>query len=298
MMELKCEICNRGDHDIIYNGPIRSGGFGEQTINAYKVYKCRSCEVAGLYHQVAYNSDYYENDEYVKSVDKSNDIERIYDIHSWKQKQLFIEILNYLDKGCTIADIGCGPGILLDLAKGFVKQSIGVEPSEKFRKNLKNNGHLAYSHINAAVRDLTGKIDIIVCFNVIEHVPKSVEFLVNMRKLLSQNGKLFLLTPNLNQLLMVTFPDIFAPFFFRIAHLWYFNYYGLKSIFDKAGFKKFKIESFQLYGQSNYINWLITGQPKGNNRLEFISHEMDYAWRSGMKKQMKADFLFAIADKD
>lgn len=107
------------------------------------------------------------------------------------------------EKGSKILDIGCGFGhILSALAKENYTQLYGVDILEEAVEECKNNNlnvEQISNIIDFAANFKGDKFDFIIMSHVIEHIPKSeiIEILLAIKKhLLSQNGKLLILTPN------------------------------------------------------------------------------------------------------
>ena len=64
--------------------------------------------------------------------------------------------------------------------------------------------------------------DLLCAFDVIEHVPSPESYLKEIRNSLKSNGRLFLMTPNTNDLLFDLDKENFEPFYYRTAHSYYF----------------------------------------------------------------------------
>lgn len=97
---------------------------------------------------------------------------------------------------CRILDIGSNTGELLDFAKNFGCNTVGLEFSSSSREILINKGHEAYSSFG----EIEGKFDFITAFDLVEHLYDVPNFLRTCHKKLSKNGKLVILTGNIRSL--------------------------------------------------------------------------------------------------
>lgn len=94
-----------------------------------------------------------------------------------------------------VADIGCGCGAFLDLVSGVGQSIIAVEPTESYRQVLNRKGYSTYPYANEALKEWKGKVDIVVSFDVIEHVNAPEQFIREVYELLKNGGKCIIGTP-------------------------------------------------------------------------------------------------------
>ena len=110
-----CKICGSVEQSVLYRGPVRSGRFGQSSINLQTVWLCGGCGAGYLPSQAVD----YASAEYRMLVDGSDAPEDFYRLHDGEQ----VEKLRMLGTGSlrdmVLMDVGCGAGSFLDLAKGF-----------------------------------------------------------------------------------------------------------------------------------------------------------------------------------
>jgi len=105
-------------------------------------------------------------------------------------------------KGKTVLDVGCGAGYgTYHLAKCGAKKVIGIDISDEAIRFAKRNYIL--ENLEFRVMDIMDTavifdkyFDVIIAFEVIEHVSDQERFLLTLKNLLKEKGLLILSTPN------------------------------------------------------------------------------------------------------
>jgi len=130
-------------------------------------------------------------------------------IHDWRFKSIKNLIGDVSDK--IILDAGSGEGYFLSQIKA--KEKFGIEMSEKrVKKSLKKHPKL-----NVQVGDVKklpfddGVFDVIICSEVLEHVDRYEEALIEFKRCLKPSGMLVMSFPNermvaFGRLLILKFP--------------------------------------------------------------------------------------------
>lgn len=140
----------------------------------------------------------------------------------------------------SILDLGCGSGAL---CQHFVEQGashvVGVDilpptrPAEGWRYlNVDLNGS-SWPHSLATAQ---GGFDLVLAFDIIEHLRSPVDFLASVRQILNTGGSLVLTTPNTNSwerwLRRERWSGATDP-----QHLLLFNLYSLRFLLERSGYK-------------------------------------------------------------
>lgn len=115
-------------------------------------------------------------------------------------RQKCIEVVKLLERyfvpEATVLDVGANTGELLDFAKLRGCSTIGVEYSEASRGVLSSKGH----EVCFSMAALENQVDVICAFDLFEHLYDTSGFLSQCYNCLRHNGKLILLTGDVESL--------------------------------------------------------------------------------------------------
>ncbi len=186
-------------------------------------------------------------------------------------------------------------GSFLDFVSGSARETVAIEPSRTFRDALKTRGYRVFPYVQDALAEHRGKVDVATCFSVLEHIEDPVIFLREIRELLADDGVLHLSTPNAGDALLEAMPQEYPRFFYRSAHLWYFDQQSLRNLLEICGFKDVSVRYFQRFGLANALGWMIDRRPSGESTKSFVTPAMDAAWRSELERSGRADYMFVSA---
>jgi 2-polyprenyl-3-methyl-5-hydroxy-6-metoxy-1,4-benzoquinol methylase len=112
------------------------------------------------------------------------------------EKWEFSKALEYLSEKDTMLEVGSGFGDFLDMARRANIKVSGVEISSKARIELEKKGYRVYGK---GLGELSGGgllFDAICAFQVLEHDPKPVQLLDDMKNLVKVGGRLIISVPN------------------------------------------------------------------------------------------------------
>lgn len=151
---------------------------------------------------------------------------------------LFLEKAGLVNENVEILEIGSGVGSLLSyyVGKGYNIQ--GVEISRKLIDRSKTVfGELPLHHVDSEILPFDdGSFDIVLSFDVFEHIPDSDSHLSEVRRVLRNNGYYLLQTPN--KLTNTVFETIRWKSLtsWREDHCSLHTYWALSDRFRKNGF--------------------------------------------------------------
>jgi SAM-dependent methyltransferase len=286
-----CEICGRSEWREVYAGPVRDGAFGRVRESA-AVAQCGGCGVQRLAEAFCIPDAYYESGEYRQLLQQSLETGKA--LREQDAMQFFTSqaLREYSLRGKVVADVGCGIGSFLDLARGRAARTIGIEPCVPYRESLRARGYEVYGSAPEAAAALGGAAELAVSIQVIEHVADPVGFLRQIAGLMAPDGLLVLSTPNRDDVLMKILPEAFPAFFYRTVHRWYFDAASLAVCAERAGFEVVETRFVHRYGLSNALRWLRDRAPSGWQRLPGIDEAADRTWQAYLEGSGQSDCLY------
>lgn len=182
-------------------------------------------------------------------------------------KFLYKQIIN--KKINNILEIGCGSCYILRKLKNDGFNVVGLDPSPLTVKEALKEGIEVYKGFfpNPKIKD---KFDLIFHIDVLEHVEKPIEFLIEIRKKIKNSGYVIIKVPDCTD--SVKTGDIS---FITHQHLNNFTESSLKNLVRFCGFKILKFEKSK-FGSSLYCfakkERIIRGiNQKKNENLKFFS---------------------------
>lgn len=290
---MKCLICQSNELAISYSGKIRSGSFGNMSESNYDVLNCSSCNVKFLNKFL--DQDFYTSVDYRNAYNDSSSVDSYHEIHDRIETDKIsrIGLENFRNK--IVADFGTGGGTFLDVVNAVAKKTIAVEPATFFHKNLMTR-HKVFSYGHELVKS-QDSLDLATSFDVIEHVEDPINFLKDIYLSLNDNGVLYLMTPNSNEILNDFSMEEFSNFNYRTAHYFYFCEKSIGKLLDLAGFSEYKISFHHKYDISNLIFWLKDKTPTGVSKYDLFDEDFNSYYEKFLIKTGKASHLWIEAKK-
>lgn len=161
-----------------------------------------------------------------------------YDIESQRyvSARMIEKILPYKQHGDWL-DIGFGNASLLFTAAEYGFTAVGIDLRPDNVQALSNLGFEAYC-MDIQAFDHYGRFDVISMADVLEHMPFPTESLNAVRKLLKENGVLFLSMPNSDSMLWQMLNQNDAnPYWGELEHYHNFSRTRLYRLLEECGFK-------------------------------------------------------------
>ncbi len=205
-------------------------------------------------------------------------------------KQLINDDTKFLEIGCSFG------GILNHINKKKIKKCDAIEPNIqdfKFSRNKYKNCNIINSLFQSNDFGLE-KYNLIVSFEVLEHVFNLNEFLYKLSHILEKGGSVNFEVPNHNDALLVDYKvKRYQSFYYHKSHVHYFTPKSLIKIFSHFGIEG-DVSSFQLYPFFNQIYWLYNDCPQ-LTAVDALSYPIDN--KSGNKVNKKVYKFFESTDK-
>lgn len=253
-----------------------------------KVLKCQNCNLIFLSSFEHIQNDFYKN----SGMHKGN-----IELQNWIKSTLEDDLRrfdqlkdNINDK--KILDFGCGNGGFLLKARESARSVFGLELDQGLNNYFKDQNLKVYSNLE----QIEDKFDVITMFHVLEHIPKPIELLTSLKRLLNKGGKIIVEVPNANDALISIYDSkAFQDFTYWSCHLFLFNEDHLRDIINSAGFKKIDyIKQFQRYSITNHLYWLAKGLPGGHKKWNhLLSEDLNKEYINMLKSQKACDSILA-----
>ena len=210
-------------------------------------------------------------------------------------KKRVLRFKELYSKDTNLLEIGCASGYFLFSVMEHVKSVMGVELTTDFVQYARGRG-LDVKESLDEVPD--NSCDLIFMFHVLEHIDDPINFLKEVKKKLSQNGKLIIEVPNVDDILVSVYKiKNHLDFYWEIAHNYYFSKTTLGKVIESAGYQ-YEIFPLQRYDLSNHMNWMLTGKPGGQGRFNSIfTQPLIEEYEKCLKDKFLCDTIYVIAEK-
>jgi SAM-dependent methyltransferase len=211
--------------------------------HAFRIMRPSASELAALYRDM--ESDVYEPETAQRTKTAT--------LHFGRVKR------RVHHRAPLLLDVGCGSGLLLDLALRSGWDVVGVEPSTRFflaaQKRLDGRGQLFNATLQES--DLTaGSFDVVTAWDVIEHVNDPAGFVDLCARLLRPGGFLFMKAPQIDslqaRLLGARWPVLLPE------HLHYFTRASLQICGDRSGLLLVQFSRQPAYFSLGYLLYRLS----------------------------------------
>ena len=137
-------------------------------------------------------------------------------------------------------------------------------------------------------------------FHVLEHLKDPIEYLINLKSLLAENGVIVIEVPNANDALLSLYGcEKFSDFTYWESHLFLFDNTTLTTLVKRAGLKIRFLEQIQRYPLSNTMYWLSKGKPGGHREWAMLSNStLDREYENTLARLGIADTIVAIVEPE
>ena len=279
---VKCPICNQGSFSLF----LKTGDYF-LTREEFIIQQCDGCgfKFVNPRPDKGEIGRYYQSEEYIShDAKKANLFSRIYKlarVHAIKGKYGIVAGHAHAGK---ILDIGCGTGEFLHYCKSRGLEVTGVEPNDKAREYARKvNGIEVFNELGeAGISNPT--YGCITMWHVLEHVSLLNERMQEVKRVLKDDGVLFIAVPNRISFDATHYGEFWAAFDVP-RHLYHFTPETMGELIKKHGFAivsflPMKFDSFYVSmlsekyknGSSNLLKALYTGL-KSNIKANSRRHD-------------------------
>jgi SAM-dependent methyltransferase len=156
------------------------------------------------------------------------------------KKRSIAKILHSYRKIEFVLDVGCGSGEWLDIFRESKCHTFGTEYNEKQKRTALGKGHKILDGGLLPVPEDNLKFDLVIFTEVIEHIQNPIETLSHLNSLLSENGLIYITTPNFSAIERHILKDNWGIICYP-EHLTYYTPRTLNLALRKTNFSKIRI---------------------------------------------------------
>jgi ubiquinone/menaquinone biosynthesis C-methylase UbiE len=116
---------------------------------------------------------------------------------AWRRRRTLL--LGAVRPGERVLDLGCGAGRFVAALRDAGAEPVGVELAEAALERARRNvpgADLRLVAPDGALPLAHGEVDLVWCSEVLEHVPDTVGFLTEIRRVLKRDGRLLVTVPD------------------------------------------------------------------------------------------------------
>jgi len=211
---------------------------------------CRDCFHVQLTHKV--NPDLlFKNYLYVSGTAKTQ-----LEYFDWFAKFVYEKCGDF--RSVKVLDIGCNDGSQLDAFKAYGAHTFGVDPAENlYEKSSKN--HVVYCGYFDSTQFGPNEFAAVICQNAFAHNYDQLEFLKSMKKVVHQEGHIYITISQADMILNSEFDTIYHE------HLSFYNIRSMNELCKRAGLNLVEVLKHPIHGTS-YI-FVIS---KSNSRPSYV----------------------------
>ena len=276
-----CPICNSTHIFVTYRGSLRRLPKSMSEISP-NVLKCFECGHGFLSHNVM-SSSYYQSYYYEESKPTQNKDEKEKEAEDW-----LIKVRDFIGdlKDARVLDFGAGLGYFLETAQKKEPRLavFANEVSDTAQKILKKKNIRIHQFDGSHSEE---KFDIIVSFDVFEHLDEPIKQLKELGQILKKGGSMFIGVPNFGDI----YNDIFETYetwFYHHEHLHYFHECSIKKMAQRCGlFENIQVLGHHKYDLSNFYKhagFCIDGRKSNLSSGE-------QAWTKLLEQSMRSSHL-------
>jgi 2-polyprenyl-3-methyl-5-hydroxy-6-metoxy-1,4-benzoquinol methylase len=226
----KCLLCGGVDNDTIY--------YFDKFDN--KIVKCKCGFIYSSLETRKNVIDAYENDywtNYQLNQGEKSIFDRIEEFEFISRERL--DYIKEFKKQGRLLDVGCSMGFLVNEANKIGFTSVVIEVN----KQCIDEGKKLYQGIDLFLTDLEKyneeKFDVITSFNVIEHLDNPIQFLLECKKRLSDDGIIVIGTHDIESDTHKKMKSEWKQITVDGDHLYYFSIETMKKLADICGLDTF-----------------------------------------------------------
>lgn len=249
---------------------------------SFAIKRCNACDFlfTSPRPELSVLGSYYQSEDYISHSDTSKGlISKLYKIARSFTLDRKYRLVSPYCKGMPLLDVGCGTGAFLNHAKSKGLYVLGIEPDQGASNFAKEKYGLSVYDENKLDELEAESFGAITLWHVLEHVPNLDERLLQLKRLLHPEGRIYIAVPNPDSYDAKKYREYWAAYDVP-RHLWHFTPQTMRKLLEKNGLKLHKVLPMKL--DAYYISLLSERYKHGRER--YIP-----AFWNGLKSNLQAD---------
>lgn len=258
-----CPVCGSAGISKVFN--VKDNTVSQEY---FEIFHCSNCQARFTQNIPTENaiSSYYKSEDYISHTDTSKGlINRLYRSvrnYSINQKRKLIEKATGLKNGFLL-DVGSGTGHFAAAMKRSGWDVTGLEPDDGARE-VAFKQHSIKLLPTEELFNLPGKrFKAITLWHVLEHVHELKKYILRFKKLLADNGKLFIAVPNYTSHDANIYQQYWAAYDVP-RHLYHFSPHTMQLLMKEFGLKIIDVKP--MWFDSFYVSLLSSKYKNGSTK--------------------------------
>ncbi len=260
--EFRCLLCKNNKGNLLLEWE-----------EGYQLIQCKQCgasspnisfsESSGV--AVGLEPKELQYEIYVKTIDRQYDYRK--NKLGSERYRYIVERLDLDPHKMQLLDVGCGAGYFLSYLKDQKIQAKGLDTNLNTVRYCRERG-LDVDSGNVA-DEPDGKYDVVVLFDVLEHLLNPVSVMKDLVRKLKPKGYVLAFTPNIHSLsyeLMGNLENTFLPF----EHICFYDLKSFNFLAEKIGLQIYSLDTFGL----DVMDYLLMKEHSDNFPYTEKLHEM------------------------
>ncbi len=259
-----CPVCNAGSIQSAFSTTDYT-----VTKQNFSIWKCDSCTL--LFTQDIPSQEeigkYYQSENYISHSDiQKGFINRLY--HRVRKTTLAAKMqLVKKETGLQIGnllDVGCGTGAFLHTMQKNSWKVTGLEPDAGARKIAGSLYDIHPLPSHEIFKLPAHSFNAITAWHVLEHVHQLHEYVEQLKKLLAENGRIFIAVPNYTSFDATLYRSLWAAYDVP-RHLFHFSPKSMRTLMEMHGLRVEKLEA--MWFDSFYVSMLSEQYKDGKGNI-------------------------------
>jgi 2-polyprenyl-3-methyl-5-hydroxy-6-metoxy-1,4-benzoquinol methylase len=207
----------------------------------FEIWECKNCSLRFTQNvpDQANIGKYYQSENYISHSDTSKGL--INTLYHKVRKRTLIQKRNLVEKSTgkkagNILDVGAGTGAFLNTMKNANWNCTGIEPDNTARDKALELYNIHLNEAGKLYSLASESFDVITLWHVLEHVHVLHNYVDQLKKLLSTEGKLFIAVPNYTSGDAQIYDKFWAAYDVP-RHLYHFSPKAMTDLLNRHGLK-------------------------------------------------------------